>query len=134
MAVVVNVVVVVVVGVVVVKVVIVIVVVIIVVVAVGVEAAEGFVVVVVVIKVRAIKDPFYGSPPNFSLTKSPVSKPAPGRISWNTVSLDTPRSSIVRRLHTRKYTDTFFSIVSFLVSSRHETFVKENRRCWGGLS
>ena len=24
---------------------------------------------------------FYGSPPNFSLTKSPVSKPAPGRIS-----------------------------------------------------
>ena len=24
---------------------------------------------------------FYGSPPNFSLTKSPVLKPAPGRIS-----------------------------------------------------
>ena len=29
------------------------------------------------------------APPNFSLTKSPVSKPTPGRISWNTVSLDT---------------------------------------------
>ena len=80
--------------------------------------------------------PVCGCPPNFSSTKSPVLKPAPGRISWNTVFLDTPRSSIVRRLHKRKYTDTFFSIVSFLVSSSRddETIVKENRRCWGGLS
>ena len=77
-------------------------------------------------------DPFYGRPPNFSSTKSPASKPAPSRISWNTVSLDTPRSSIVRRLHTRKNTDTYFSIVSFLVSSSHETIAYENRRCWGG--
>ena len=30
-----------------------------------------------------------GSPPNFYFSKSPVSKPAPGRISLNTVSLDT---------------------------------------------
>ena len=27
----------------------------------------------------------------------------------------------------------FFSIVSFLVSSSHETFVKENRFLWGGV-
>ena len=40
------------------------------------------------------------SPPNFYLSKSPGSKPAPGRISWNgEVSLDTPTSSIDRPLH-----------------------------------
>ena len=37
---------------------------------------------------------FYGSPPNFSLTKSSVLKPAPGRISWNTVPLTTRTSSV----------------------------------------
>ena len=33
---------------------------------------------------------FYGSPPNFSLTRSPVSKPTPGRVSCNTVPLRHP--------------------------------------------
>ena len=56
---------------------------------------------------------FYGSPPNFSLTKSSVSKPAPRRISCNMVCLDTPTSSIDKPLHTRKCMDTSFSIVSF---------------------
>ena len=78
-------------------------------------------------------------PPNFSLTKSPVSKPAPGRISHATRCLSTPSptSSIVRPLHTRNYMDTLFSIVSLLVSSSHddddETFVKENRWFGRGL-
>ena len=69
---------------------------------------------------RTTRESFYGSPPNFSLTASPVSKPAPGRISCNTVSLDTPPSSIVRPLHARVCI-IFFSIASFLVSSSHET-------------
>ena len=67
---------------------------------------------------------FYGSPANFSSTKWPVSKPALDRISRCTVSLDTLTSSIVRHLHTTKYIDIFFSILSFLVSSNHEAFVK----------
>ena len=48
-------------------------------------------------------EPFYGSPPNFFLPKSPVSKPALSRISWNTISFNTPTSSIVRHLHTSIY-------------------------------
>ena len=84
------------------------------------------------------KESCYGSPPNFSLTnaRSPVSTPAPVRISWNTVSLDTPTSSIDRPLwHTMKYMDTLFYVVLFLVSSSsHETFVKQNRWFGGRLS
>ena len=71
------------------------------------------------------------APPNFSLTKSPVSKPAPDRISLKTASLDTPRSSIDRPLHPRQYMDTLVSVVSFLVSSSHKASVKENLWFWG---
>ena len=74
-----------------------------------------------------IVESFYDSPPNFSLTKSPVSKPAPDRIPSITASLDTPTSSIDRPLRPRKYMDTLTSKVSFLVSSSHEASVKENR-------
>ena len=45
----------------------------------------------------------YDISPIFSLTKSQVSKPAPGRASRNTVSLDTPTSSIVRTSNTIIY-------------------------------
>ena len=51
------------------------------------------------------------------------------------MSLDTPTSSIDRPLHTRKIICgyTLFAIVSFLVSSSHETFVRQrNRWFWGG--
>ena len=48
------------------------------------------------------------------------------------VSLDTPTSSIDVPLHTRKYVDTFLLIVSFLLSSSHETFVKEDHWFFGG--
>ena len=77
-----------------------------------------------------ISESFYGSPPpNSSLTKWPVSKPAPGCTSCNTVSLDTPTSSIDRPFFAqRKYVDTFLSIASFLVSSSHETFVEEKKK------
>ena len=59
---------------------------------------------------------YYGSPPNFSLTKSPVSKAAPGCISpENTVSLDTPTSSIDRPLCKQENIWViFFSISSVL--------------------
>ena len=44
------------------------------------------------------------APPNFnfSITKSPVLKPAPVRTSCNTVYLDTPTSSIFRLLRTQE--------------------------------
>ena len=77
---------------------------------------------------------FYGSPRNLSLTKSPVLKPAPGRVSSNTASLETPTWPIDRPLHTRKYVETFLLIASLLVSSSHETFVKGYRWSGGGLS
>ena len=41
----------------------------------------------------ACYESFYGSPPNFSLTKSPMLKLAPGQFSSNTVPLATPTSS-----------------------------------------
>ena len=44
------------------------------------------------------------------------------------MSLDTLTLSIVRLLITRKYMGTFFSVVSFFVSSTHETFVRTY--CW----
>ena len=47
-------------------------------------------------------------------------------------STPSPTSSSDRSLHPRKYVDSMFSIVSFLVSSSHETFVKQNRWFWGG--
>ena len=55
----------------------------------------------------------------------------------NPVSLDTPTSSIDKPLHTRNSMDTFLSVVSFLVSSSHdsfETFVKENRLLWEAIA
>ena len=45
---------------------------------------------------------FHGSPPDFALTTSPVSKPAPGGISLNSWSLDTSKSSIDRPFAHRK--------------------------------
>ena len=50
------------------------------------------------------------SPHNFSLTKSPVLKPAPGRISWNTAPLAAPTSSFDRPLQTRKSLRMLFSL------------------------
>ena len=54
---------------------------------------------------------YYSSPPDFSLTKSPVFKTSsrPYLLKYG-VSLDTPWSSIDRPLHTRKCMDAFFSI------------------------
>ena len=78
---------------------------------------------------------YYGSPPNSSLTKSPVIKPLPpGRISWHTVPVATPATSFDSPLQTRKYAKVLFFIASFLVSSSQETFVKEYRCFWRGLS
>ena len=39
--------------------------------------------------------------------------------------------STCQPLHTRKYMDTLLSMVSFLVASSHETFVKENQCFFG---
>ena len=70
----------------------------------------------------------YGSPTNFSLPESPVSKPGPSRISWNMVSLDTPTSTIDRPFFAQKKMYGYvISIVSFLVPRSHETSVKESR-------
>ena len=72
------------------------------------------------------KESFYGSPPppNFPLTKSPVLKPASGRISRNTVPLATPTLSFDSPFHTRKYVKLCFFMASFLVSSGHGMCVK----------
>ena len=84
----------------------------------------------------SISESIYGSPPNFSLTISPVSKPAPMipvlSHGIRCPSTPSPTSLIVRSLHTRKYMDKVFSIASFLASTSHETFVNENRWRWGG--
>ena len=63
-------------------------------------------------------------PPNVSFTKSPVLKPAAGR---NSVLLATPTSLFdsPNSLQKRKSMGDYFLIAYFLVSSSHETFVKE---------
>ena len=78
-------------------------------------------------------------PPNFSLTKSPVLKPAPRRISWNTAPpLATPTPSFDSLFVANKnfknipfvYEKYFvMPYISFIVSSSHKTFaiVEENR-------
>ena len=53
-------------------------------------------------------------------------------LKYGCPSTPSQTPSIDRPLHTRKYMDTLLSIASSLVSSSHETFVKEHRRSWGG--
>ena len=74
------------------------------------------------------------APPNYSLTKLPVLKPAPGRTSWNKVPLATPKPSFNSFSQTRKHVKIFVFIEYFVVWSSHETFVKKHRRFRGGLS
>ena len=53
------------------------------------------------------QESFYDSPPNVFSTKSPVLKPAPGRISWNAVAPATSMSSFDSPLQPRKCTKIF---------------------------
>ena len=75
---------------------------------------------------------YYGSPPNFSLTKPPVLKPASGRMSWNTVYIDTPTSSFDSPLQNKEMYGNVLLLASFPVSSSRKTSVKENLWCLGG--
>ena len=78
---------------------------------------------------------FYCSPPNFSLTKSPVSKPTHPAVSPDEIRCPLPprchRSIVPEVLCKHEHVEDAFSIASFLVSSNHETFVEENRRFCG---
>ena len=78
---------------------------------------------------------FYGSPPSFSLTKSPVLKPTHPAVS-SEIRCPLPprrrhRSIVPEVLCKHEHVEDAFSIASFLVSSNHETFVEENRRFCG---
>ena len=83
-----------------------------------------------------ILESFYGSPPNFSLTKSLLLKPASGSTFSNTMSLETkPRRRRSIDLCTQEHRlcgYLFLLMLSMLVWSSHETFVQENRWFWGG--
>ena len=70
---------------------------------------------------------FYGSPLNYFSSKSLVLKPDPGCISGNTVPSVTPTTSLDCPGQERRCLMMYFFIASVLVSSGHETFVKENR-------
>ena len=75
------------------------------------------------------------APPNFSLTKSPVSKPAPGRASWKYgAPLPPLRDRSIVLPKQEKICGDFVLTEPFLVSISHETFVKENPWfcLWGG--
>ena len=76
----------------------------------------------------SVKEWFYGSTPNSSLTKSPVLKPALGRTSGNTVPpLPTgrPRSIALRKQeHTRR--QFFHGILPRVEQPHDETLVEEN--------
>ena len=52
---------------------------------------------------------FYGSPPSFSLTKSPVFKPALGLIFRNTGPAATPTTSFDSPFDTIKYVKILFA-------------------------
>ena len=68
------------------------------------------------------------APQSFLKTKPLVLKPAPGRVSWNTVPFATPTSSFdTSRLQPTKNMKTCFLRASILLSRSHETFVKQNR-------
>ena len=74
-------------------------------------------------------------PPKISSTKSPVSKPTPGRISWNTVPL-APRRHCSTVLCKQENICVFFPIVLLpRVEQPCKTFVKETIAVfcfWGG--
>ena len=68
------------------------------------------------------------APPDISLTKSSLSKPAPPVVSPEMRCPSTPRRHrLTRLLPTGKCMDIFFSTVYFLVSSSRDTFVKQSR-------
>ena len=56
-----------------------------------------------------------------------VLKPAPGRISWNTMPRATSMSSFDSPLQPRIYIKIFSSLHHSSCRAVHETFVKENR-------
>ena len=88
-----------------------------------------------VAKKRYTYESFYGSPRNVSLTESAVLEPGPGRISWSTVSLDAPTSSIDRPLGTQEniWIPCFQLHPSLLCRAAMErSFVEEHRWWWGG--
>ena len=74
---------------------------------------------------------FYGSPPTFLETKSPVLKPAPGRIYCNTVPLATPTSSFDRPLQTATCLRMLFSRHPF--SCRAAMMMKRSLKKTAGL-
>ena len=75
---------------------------------------------------------FCGSPPNFSFTKSPILKPAPGRISLNTVPLATLTSLLDRPLLTRKRLGMRFSWHPFSCRAAIERSLKNFAGLGGG--
>ena len=74
------------------------------------------------------------APPNFSFTKSPVSKQAHGRISRGKNSALCHPDVIGRSsFANKKICDDILFIASFLLSSSHETFVKKKIAGVGGV-
>ena len=78
---------------------------------------------------RTTIESFYDSPPNFSLTKSPFFKPAPGRTSWNTVPLTTPTSLFDSPLQTRKI--TWRPFIYYQPSSKREAMKRSLKKIAG---
>ena len=82
---------------------------------------------------------FYGSPPNFPLTRNRrfQNQRSPGRISRNTMTLDTtpsPTSSIDRPLHTRKHIDTLvFQLYPSLCRAAMKRSLNKIAVFWGGV-
>ena len=83
---------------------------------------------------RSNRESFYGSPPDFFPTKSPVFETSSRPYL---LKHDVPCRPDVTVRYTfasmKMFEDAFF-MASFLVSSKREMFVEENRRLWAGLS
>ena len=80
-----------------------------------------------------VEESFY-APPNFSLTESPVLKPALPAVAPEVTVLLSPHPDVIVRpsLANEKIGYDCIFIAFFLVSSSHETFVKEYRWFFGG--
>ena len=75
---------------------------------------------------------FYGGPPNFSSTKLPVLKSAPGRISCKYGAPSHPDATVRKSLANKTIFEYVVFIASFLVSSSQETCVEEIAGFGGG--
>ena len=83
-------------------------------------------------KCSCTHESFYGGLPQLFFKEIIGFDISPGRISWKTVTLATQTSSFDSLFANKKIRENTFFLTPFVVSSGHDTYVKQNRWFRGG--